>query len=97
MDSPALGANDDAVVLTVILKAPSSGSGAELGSALITLYSLVGKEQVIPGMGKSFKYVLLSAVGRAGTCGDGVCQVSCATSMTAIEECSQVASTCCTV
>jgi hypothetical protein len=80
MDPTALGDNDDALVITVILKAPSSGSGAELGTALMTLSSLVGKEQLIPGMGKSFKYALLSAVGRAGTCGDGICQVSCANS-----------------
>lgn len=99
---PAVGAADDALVINIILKVPSSGSGAELGSVLMTLNSLVGKEQPIPGMKKSFKYVLLSTLGRAGTCGDGVCQVSCADrrrpspgpGMIAVEVCSQVASIC---
>lgn len=65
----------NAVRVSVILKAPSGGSGAELGSVLLTFNNLPGKEVPITGHKKSLTYMEIVYVGRAGNCGDGICQV----------------------
>lgn len=65
----------NAVRVSVILKAPSSGSGVEMGSLLLAFNTLIGKQLDVPTQNQAMTYVQLAAVGRAGTCGDGICQV----------------------
>lgn len=65
----------NAVWVSVILKAPSSGSGVEMGSLLLAFNTLIGTQLDVPKQHEAMTYVQLAAVGRAGTCGDGICQV----------------------
>jgi hypothetical protein len=64
-----------AIRVAVSLKAPAAGSGADMGSALLALNSLVGTELAIPGSRSRLTYKKVVTVARAGACGDGVCQV----------------------
>jgi hypothetical protein len=67
--------SSNAIRVAVSLKAPAAGSGADMGSALLALNSLVGTELGIPGSRSRLTYKKVVSVARAGACGDGVCQV----------------------
>jgi hypothetical protein len=64
-----------AIRLSVSLKAPTTGTGVDTGTALLALDNLVDHELDIDGKNHLTYQQVLSVV-RTGTCGDGVCQVS---------------------
>lgn len=67
----------NALVVSITLRAPPAGGGGSIdtGTALQALTGLVGRQLAVPGARQKLAYWEVASLLRAGTCGDGVCQV----------------------
>jgi hypothetical protein len=65
-----------AIVVSVVLHPTPGQPGPDTATLLLALRQLVGQAVVVPGSQSKLVVYKVLSVTRAGTCGDGVCQVS---------------------